>query len=270
MAARTRILQLAVAVVNLSIVALAFTSIWPFPSGEFQMHLPKANDVKWSYENGLVHVIAPYSVHNGGVYDVDGLAVSYSVTNDSGHMLSAKTFNIGTIPKGSTHASSLDFTFDLLALYNGGAQWMVFHDDVLNFEIHVSCYYTMKLVKFGASYNADVAWNALIRSWSIEKPSSLPAASTPYNAHYWLNTSDLLAGLPPAQVNVSLFGGGHLLGYGTSEVQLGGDHTGIVAMTVLPSFFSSVYGNYTFSYKIMVLDFLLTGSWSNAASGGAP
>lgn len=270
MAARTRVLQLAVAVVNLSIVALAFTSIWPFPHGDFQVHLPTANQIKWSYADGIVHVSAPYTIDNGGFYDVDDLVISYSVTNYSRYDLTADTFNIGKIPKGSTFSGSLDFTFDLLGFYNSGAQWMVFNDDILNFGIHVSCYYTMKLVKFDASYAASVAWDGLIREWSVEKPSSLPSPGTPYPIRYWLNTSDLLEGLPPAQVNVSLLGDGQLLGWGISEIQLGGDHTGTVVMNILPQFFSTVHGNYTFSYQIRVLDFPLVGNWTYSPAGGAP
>jgi len=269
MAARTRVLQLAIAVVNLSLIGLAFTSIWPFPHGDFKVHLPTAKDVVWSYDNGLVRVSAPYSVDNGGFYDVDELTVRYSVTNNTHYQLAGDTFNIGKIAKGSTVRGSLNFTFDLLGFYRNGTQWMIFNDDILNFDIHVSCYYTMKLVKFDASYETGKTWDALIKSWSVERPSSPPTPGVPYPINYSLSTSELLRGLPPAQLNLSFSRDGTLLGWGSSTILLGGDHNGTVLLNVA-SGYSVVPGTYTLAYTIMVLDeYPLQGSWSWTL-GGSP
>ena len=261
MAARTRVLQLAIVLVNLSLIALAFTSIWPFPHGDFKVHLPQAKDITWSYENGLVRVSAPYSIDNGGFYDVDNLTISYSVTNNTRYQLAGDTFDLGRIPEGSIVPGTLDFTFDLLGFYRNDTQWMVFNDDVLNFDINVSCYYTMRLVKFDASYSTGVTWYALIRSWAVERPSSFPTLGTPYPITYWLNTSDLLDGLPPAHLNVSFSRDGELLGWGLSDIQLGGDRQGIVNVNLLPGVNTTILGNYTFAYEIKVMEYPLTDSW---------
>jgi len=263
MAARTRVLQLAIALVNLSLIALAFTSIWPFPHGDFKVHLPQAKDVSWSYENGLVHVSAPYSIDNGGFYDVDNLVISYSVTNNTRHQLAGSTFDLGKIPKGSIHPGALDFTFDLLGFYKDDKGWMVFNDDILNFDIHVSCYYTMRLVKFDASYSTGVAWDALIRSWWIDDNTSrsLPAPGVPYPINYSLSTSHLLDGLPPAHLNVSFSRDSELLGWGVSDIQLGGDHDGTLFMNIIPGVDLTKTGNYTFASEITVMEYPLTKSW---------
>lgn len=262
MAARTRVLQLAITVVNLSIIALAFTSVWPFPHGDFKVHLPSASEVEWSYADGLVHISAPYSIDNGWIYDVDNLTIQYSVTNNSMKVLAGDTFSLGSIPAGTVTPGSLDFTVDILGLYNAGAQWMVFHDDFLNFRISVSCLYTMKLIKFDASYHAGIEWDALIRSWAIERPSSLPVLGSPYPIHYWLNTSNMLAGLPTAQVNISLYGDGLLLGWGATSVELGGDRQGSLNLQISPQFFATIHTTYSFAYSIHVLDFTISDTWS--------
>jgi hypothetical protein len=267
MAVRTRVLQLSIALVNLSLIALAFTSIWPFPHGDFKVHLPQAKDVTWSYENGLVQVSAPYSIDNGGFYDVDNLVISYSVTNNTRYQLAGDTFDLGKIPKGTISPGSLDFTFDLLGFYRNGTQWMIFNDDILNFDIHVSCYYTMKLVKFDASYSTGVAWDALIRSWAIEKPSSLPTLGTPYPINYWLNTSDLLHGLPPAHLNLSISRGSQLLGFGLSDIQLGGDQRGVVNVNLLPGTIVLPGDVLTFAYEINVMEYPLTDTWNYIVPG---
>jgi hypothetical protein len=273
MAARTRVLQLAIALVNLSLIALAFTSIWPFPHGDFKVHLPQARDVTWSYQNGMVHVSAPYSIDNGGFYDVDDLVITYSVTNNTRYLLAGDTFDLGKIPKGSIHHGALDFTFDLLGFYRNGTQWMIFNDDILNFDIHVSCYYTMRLVKFDASYSTGVAWDALIRSWAVNAtqwPPPLPTPGVPYPINYWLNTSMLLSGLPPAHLNVSISKDGQLLGWGLSDIQLGGDQQGVVNVNLIPGVIALPGDILTFSYQISVMEYPIAASWNYTIPGGLP
>jgi len=268
MAARTRVLQLAIVAVNLVIVALTFTSIWPFPHGDFKVDLPSANEVQWSYADGVVHVTAPYSIDNGWIYDVDNLVVHYLVNNYSKVILAEQTFDLGSLPAGSIVPGSLDFTIDLLSLYKQNVTWMIFNDDILNFKIDVSCFYTMKLVKFNASYTTNVDWTALIRSWHIEQPTALPTLGVPYPIRYWLNTSSLLSALPPATLNVSLYGDSDLLGWGTTSVQLGGDRQGLVDLTISPEFFATVHSSYSFGYVIRVLDYTIASNWTY--SGGIP
>jgi len=265
MAARIRLLQMAIAAVNIAIVVLAFTSIWPFPHGDFKIHLPSPNEVTWTYSDGMVHVTAPFSIDNGGYYDVRDLTLDYIVFNSSRYpMIDPKTIPIGDIPAGQITSSQIDFQFDLLRLFNDGAVGMVFTDDLLTFVVDVSCGYTMDLVKFEATYQVSVPWDALIRSYGPDwSRSNLPIPLTnppPYYAAYWLNTSDVLAGLPPAQVTLTLIGNttGTLMS-GSTTIELGGDNYGTVV------FDSSAILQYTdvpyaLRYDLRVADFVWTGT----------
>jgi len=225
---------MAIAAVNVAIVALAFTSIWPFPHGDFKVDLPSPNEVTWTYSDGMVHVTAPYSIDNGGYYDVHNLVIDYIVFNGSRYLLANQTIPIGDVPAGQITSSEIDFQFDLLRLFNDGALGMVFTDDMLTFVVDVSCGYTMNLVKFEATYQVSVPWDALIRSYGPDRSgSNLPIPLTnppPYYVAYWLNTSDILAGLPPAQVTLTLIGNttGDLVS-GSTTIPLGGVNNGIVA-----------------------------------------
>ena len=235
MAARIRLLQMAIAAVNIAIVALAFTSIWPFHHGDFKVDLTSASEVTWSYSDGIVHVTAPYSIDNGGFYDVSDLTLHYAVTNYSGYQLADQTIPIGDIPAGQITSSSIDFRFDLLRMFNDGALGMVFSDDLLRFAVDVSCQYTMKLVKFETSYQVSVPWDALVLGYGIDwNQSNLPDPPAfhhvpPYYLVYWLSTSDLLSGLPPAQVSLTVVGttSGPSASSSTS-IQLGGNYSGTV------------------------------------------
>lgn len=225
---------MAIALVNVAIIGLAFTSIWPFPHGDFKVDLPSPSEISWTYSNGVVHVLAPFSVDNGGIYDVSGLQIHYAVTNVTGYPLAGQNIEIGDIPAGQITSSQIDFSFDLLRLYNDGALGMVFSDDLLKFAVDVSCFYTMKLVKFDASYQVSVPWDALIQGYGIDWaasniPHTSPPPAPPYTVEYWLATSDLLSGLPPAQVTLTVVGATTgPLATGTTTIQLGGNHTGTV------------------------------------------
>ena len=239
MAARTRLLQLAIAVVNIVIAALVFTSIWPFPSGDVKVDLPSASEVQWTYDNGVVHVTAPFSISNGGFWDIDELTVRYEVTNYSRDPIVSDVIQIGTIKVGNLVSSYLDFEFDLLELYNQGATWMIFNDDMLNFFVEVSCGYTMKMVKFDATYQVSVPWDALVQSYGVldytyARTGSLPTDPISVSIQYWLSTSDLLSSLPAAQVSLMFRGNSTTLSQTQTTIQLGGNHSGAISMNFVP------------------------------------
>lgn len=258
MGTRTRLNQLAIGIVNLLIVALVFTSIWPFPSGNFRVDLPSAREISWTYENGIVHIIAPVTIDNRWIYDVDDLSIYYIVTNYSGFEIVEQTIAVGTIPAGQVTETALDFNFDLMGLYNAGAVSMVFNEDLLEFYVEVKCLYTAKLIKFFASYEVAVPWDALIQSYGISDiryPSTPPPLGEPISVEvdYWLHTSDLLDALPPAQVSIRYLGNETPLSTASATIALGGNYTDTIRIDVTPAF----YSNYSVELLIDVAGFQL-------------
>ncbi|MBN1677921.1 MAG: hypothetical protein JW880_05220 [Candidatus Thermoplasmatota archaeon] len=258
MAARTRLNQLAIGIVNLLIVALVFTSIWPFPSGNFKVDLPSASEISWTYQDGIVHIIAPVTIDNRWIYDVDDLSIFYSVTNYSHYSIVEQRMEIGEIPAGRVTETALDFNFDLLGLYNHGAVSMVFSEDLLDFYVEVSCMYTAKLIKFFASYEVAVPWDPLIESYGVSDvryPSTLPMPGDPVSVDvdYWLHTSDLLHGVPAAQVEIRYYGNETLLGTASTTIALGANHTDTIRIDVTPAY----YSNYRVELVIDVAGFEL-------------
>jgi hypothetical protein len=249
MALKTRFLQLSITLVYIAIVALVFTSIWPFPSGAFRIDLPSAHEVTWTYSDGIVRVTAPYSVNNGGFYDVQDLKITYSVTNYTDYPLADEEIIIGTLPAGQITSSSIVFEFDLGQLYADGITEMVFNDDAINFFIEVSCYYTMRLIKFDATYEVSVPWEALIKSYGVSQVSPWPPTGTSVGVDYWLDTSSLLAPLSPASVTVQIYGDGDLLDQTTQTLRLGGNYTGSASLDIPVS---PVYTSYRFVYIVSV------------------
>jgi len=246
MAARTRFIQLSIAIVNILIAALVFTSVWPFPSGDFKVDLPSANDITWTYEDGIVHIIAPFTIDNRWIYDVDDLSIYYRVTNYSEYEIVEQRMPLGSIPAGQVTESALDFNFDLLELYESGAVSMVFNDDLLTFYVEVSCMYTAKLIKFFASYQVSVPWEALIESYGVldaRYPSTIPLPGDPISVDvdYWLHTSSLLRDVPAADVTIRYYGNETLLGTVATTIALGGNYSDTIQIDVTPAFYSDYY-----------------------------
>lgn len=221
MAVSIRAVQTAIAFVNVLLFALVFTSVWPFPSGDFDVNLPSPNEVVWGYEDGVVTVSAPYSIDNGGFYDVDDLLITYEVTNYTDEYLVSGEIDIGTLPAGQVTADSIEFTFPLLEMYESGADWMVFNDDFLYFSVDVSCYYTMKLVHFYAQYNVSVPWDALIREVAFDGAST---EGTQLLVDYHVITSDVLEGT--TSMHVYLYDGATVVAHEAETVVLGRYHAG--------------------------------------------
>ncbi len=223
MVARVRVIQVAIAVVNLLIFALAFTSIWPFPSGDFKLNLPDSDDVEWSFDDGTVYVSAPYSIDNGGFYDVSELRISYEVTNYSSALIHSGLIDIGTIPAGAVTSDSIEFSFPLQDFDEAGVLWLVLNDDFLNFALEVSCYYTMELVHFYAEYQVSVPWDALIQDIGLDE---VVFDDAHLQVGYHVFTSSILDGSATATITATLFNGSTSIAQDTDSVVLGSTHSG--------------------------------------------
>ena len=218
MANRTKALQIGVACVNFLIFILAFTSIYPFPAGDFKVDLPSPNEVAWEFDSGVVTVTAPFSIDNGGFYDVQDLVLSYEVSNYTGVQIAQDTVELGTMKAGAVTEDEIVFSFDLLEMYDDGLTWMVFNDDLLDFVVDVSCYYTLKLVKFDARYSVSIPWDALIQEARVDDVR-FDASEMQLSVDYTLATSDILSGY--ASLTAYLLDGPSVVSEVSQSVRLG-------------------------------------------------
>ena len=229
MATRTKALTVGVASVNFIIFLLAFTSIYPFPAGDFKIDLPSPNEILWDYDSGVVTVTAPFSIDNGGFYDVDDLELRYEVTNYTNVLIAQDLIELGTLKAGTVSDGEIEFSFDLLELYDEGLTWMVFNDDLLNFVVEVSCFYTMKLVEFDARYSVSIPWDALIQDVAVEDVRFDPG-SMQLLVDYRVTTSDILSS--EAVLTASLLDGSSVISETSETVRLGRVHTGTLEFDV--------------------------------------
>ena len=222
MATSIRAIQLTIALVNVIIFALVFTSIWPFPNGDFKIDLPDSDDIEWAYSDGTVFISAPFSIENGGFYDVENLVITYDITNYTESPIYSDEVSIGTVPAGEVTAGSIDFSLPLMELYDSGITWMVFNDDYLHFVVDISCDYTASLVHFFAEYSVSIPWDALIREVEVDDVS---VEGTQLEVAYHVTTSDLLQGMSTT-LRASLWDGPTLIVQDTETINLGTTHSG--------------------------------------------
>ena len=98
----------------------------------------------------------------------------------------------------------------------------------------------MKMVKFDASYHVSVPWDALIQDYGLRgDPFFSIGPPLTLTVNYSLATSNLLSGLPPAQVTVSYFADSTLMGQAETQIQLGGVSEESVTMSITPLLASS-------------------------------
>ncbi|HUV62085.1 MAG TPA: hypothetical protein VMW71_07990 [Thermoplasmata archaeon] len=202
MAARTKALGVSIAAVNVVIFILAFTSIYPFPAGDFKVDLPSPSEVEWTYDSGEVTVTAPFTIDNGGYYSVEELTLWYHVSNYSDVLIAEDTIELGTMKAGTVTSGEIVFSFDLANMFNAGLTWMIFNDDLLDFVVEISCYYTMKLVKFDARYSVSIPWDALVQSVSVGDPFVDPMNPETLMVDYSITTSSILSGSATLRVTL--------------------------------------------------------------------
>ena len=229
MGTRTKALNVGVASVSFIVFILAFTSIYPFPAGDFKIDLPSPNETLWDYDSGVVTVTAPFSIDNGGFYDVDDLELRYEVTNYTSVLIAQDVIGLGTVKAGAVTDGEIEFSFDLLEMYNEGLTWMIFNDDLLNFVVEVSCFYTMKLVKFDARYSVSIPWDALIQDVTVEDVR-FDSGSMQLLVDYRIATSDILSS--DAVLTASLLDGSSVVSETSETVRLGRVHTGTLEFDV--------------------------------------
>ncbi|HIH02063.1 TPA: hypothetical protein HA259_08395, partial [Thermoplasmata archaeon] len=175
-------------------------------------------EVIWEYSSGVVTVTAPFTIDNGGVYHVDDLVLSYEVSNYTRVQIAQDTVELGTMKAGTVTDGEIEFSFDLFEMYNDGLTWMVFNDDLLEFVVDVSCYYTLKLVKFDARYSVSIPWDALIQDARVDDVRFDPAEMQ-LAVDYTLATSDILSGY--ASLTAYLLDGSTVVSEVSQSVRLG-------------------------------------------------
>jgi len=178
--------------------------------------------------NGSLVVSLPFSIKNGGLYDVSDLQLATLIKDGQGLRISNSTTLVPRIPRGNnvsaTHTMSISFS----QLASDTLSHVLFDDEALDVEFALRLSYA-SAVPFRISGNFSLPWGAPLSGLAIGDVSSLP-----YNATH------RRAAVPVSFDNHSL-----ISLEGTMQLELVDD------------------GGHTLSYEITALDVLPDRSYSS-------
>jgi len=249
-----RILQISITVINIAVAALVITSIYPFVTDNFQVHLPDDSDVGWYYDDGVVTLSAPVGITNGGFYDVTDVRLHVEVENMTGFKICDSVSEWGTIQAGSEFMELLEVSVDVLELLESGAYWMLFNQDYLDVMIEFNCKYTLGLIKFDAYYQVAVPWDGLIQDISFGSPE-LVNSSGEYHVRvpYSITTDQILSGLGDFGLEIYNDMSSNPIASSFEQISLGTEYDGELVLSVEPDVaFDLLYRNQTLTVEIEI------------------
>lgn len=249
-----RILQISITIINIAVAALVLTSIYPFVTGNFQVHLPDDSDVGWYYDDGVVTLSAPVGITNGGFYDVTDVRLHVEVENISGFKICDSVSDWGTIQAGSEFMELIEVSVDIVDLLESGAYWMIFNRDYLDVSIEFNCKYTLGLIKFDAFYQVAVQWDGLIQDISFGSPELVNSSGEFYvRVPYTIATDDILSGLGDFSLEVFNDTSSNPIASCDEQIALGTEYDGELALSVAPDVaFDLLFRNQTLTVEIEV------------------
>jgi len=247
-------LRIFIVLFNIAVAALVLTSIWPFAMGQFQIDLPDDDDVEWFYEDGIVTMVAPIRITNGGLYAVRDVNVTVTVTNSSDFVIVNSTEYWGTIKAGSDISRSITLSIDVNQLIESEAYWMIFNPDYLDVEIFLKCKYTLKLVKFRATYQITMPWDGLIRDMGFGSPQIVNASGNySLRVPFYVWTNELLSGRGSFSATAYNDTSVTSISSSSANINLGENYSGVLEFQVAPEVaFDLLFRNQTLTTEIVI------------------
>jgi len=230
-----RVLRISISLVNIAVVVLVITSVWPFVTGEFSVDLPDQDEIEWNYVAGVLTLSAPFVINNGGFYSINDVVIYTTVVNSTGSQIIDSSEDWGTISAGSVFSETIDFSIDFANLISTGADWMIFHSDFLDIQIRITCRYTLGLIGFTADYVMPYIWDGLIIDFGFERADLANPSPGVYEVQqpYYIWTNSILSGFGgDFSVELRNASTASLIASSTSHISLGVNYSDILVLSI--------------------------------------
>lgn len=146
-----------------------------------QIGLDLGGAPEFSASNGELTVSIPFSISNGGLYDISQLNITTRIIAENETALSSSTSLVPLIPKKSIVNESYGISLSLEDLVAKNLTYMLFNDTNLNVDMFVGLTYAYA-IPLKISSNLTMPWGAPFHNLTV----------------------DGISAAPPNQVNVSL------------------------------------------------------------------
>jgi len=163
------IANIAISLFVASLVYSASTLRFGFPSG-----------VETSTRGSLYVIRAPFSVTNGGLYDISDLDIGIELKNSTGYTFFENDTIVNVIKAQTTHHDAVVLAINYTDLYVKNAYYNLFHSDTFKLIVAVKCAYAKPMIGFQADVSQEMSWTAPLVDFKITvgAPSSTSINAT--------------------------------------------------------------------------------------------
>ena len=187
--------DLAISLFVVSLVYSASTLRFSFPSS-----------IETSTSGSLYVIRAPFSVTNGGFYDVSDLDIGVALKNSTGYTFFKNDTIINVIKAQTTHNDAVVLAINYTDLYVKNAYYNLFHSDNFTLLVTVECAYAKPMVGFQADVSQVIPWTAPLAGFTITvgkpTPISINATYSTLSVPFTLDGYDGLYFKPTLRVTV--------------------------------------------------------------------
>ncbi len=166
--------------------------------------------------NGTRVMSIPFSISNGGLYDITRLNITTRVADANQTFLSRSTTLVPSVPKTSTVAETHDISINLDDILDQNLTYMLFTDTNLNIDLLVGLTYAYT-IPLRISSNLTMPWGAPFSSLVVgdvtELSSSRATAPLSFENHAFFSLDGTI------RMDV-VDEHGRLIGSGTTEVSV--------------------------------------------------
>ena len=243
--------------VILQIIIVSMLIIAVYPVATQEISVTSVGEVQFDIDENYLVIEVPVNITNHGFFDINNIALNYTVTNATTFYLSHSNI-VGSVKGGTSQRLLLPVKIDLQKIYQEEQPnfYHFFHGDKMHLNITLSLQYMMNMITVKSHYSTDIIWKPPIKNYGIGQPTniSMKDGKLILTLPFYLNTQKYLKG------NIYIAGmiknsKGDKIGNFKTSARLGGLYHGVAEMIFSESAVKnlltrsdtlSLYGNFTF------------------------
>jgi hypothetical protein len=166
-----------VAILLISIALILFTVSLIYSATKISI---SPSNLSTSIRGSVAVITAPFSVTNGGFFDISDLDIGVVLRNSTGYVYAQNDTIINVITAQTTHDDAVVLAINATDLAAKNAYYNAFHSDQFTVIMTVKCAYAKPLVGFQAVVSQQVPWTAPLANLAVTvgTPAHTPLNST--------------------------------------------------------------------------------------------
>jgi hypothetical protein len=146
------------------VLVILFSGTVVYSATQIRMNLKEKPQVTAS--NNSLKMSIPFSVNNGGLYDISELNITTCVVAENETIISRSTSLVPLIPKASTVNATHDISLGLDDIFAKNLTYMLFNDANLSVDMFVGLTYAYVL-PLKISFNTTMPWGAPLYNLTV-------------------------------------------------------------------------------------------------------